>query len=81
MIDGGIVMEEKCTIHLDIDAKIPHYHECKKQSCKKKIQEIMCKYEYDEDFIKNIDGSFCQGFGVARDIIFNILKEKYWKQG
>lgn len=67
-------------VHLDINSKIPSYTESEKRLCKKKIQEIMLKYEYDEDFIKNIDDNFCQGFGVAKDIIFTFLKEEYWKQ-
>lgn len=66
--------------HLDIDSMVPYYNEGKKKSCKKKIQEIMSQYEYDEDFVKNIDDNFCQGFGVARDIIFTFLKEEYWEK-
>ena len=68
------------TVHLDINSKISSYTESEERLCKKKIQEIMLKYEYDEDFIKNIDDNFCQGFGVAKDIIFTFLKEEYWKQ-
>lgn len=63
-------------VHLDIDSKIPSYTEGKKRLCKKKIQAIMHEYEYDEDDIKNIDDNFCQGFGVAKDIIYTFLKEK-----
>ncbi|MCH1972603.1 hypothetical protein MCI89_09650 [Muricomes sp. OA1] len=63
-----------------LDSKIPSYTKGKKKLCKKKIQEILYKYEYDEDFIENIDDNFCQGFGVAKDIIFIFLKEEYWKQ-
>lgn len=70
-LTGGMVM-----IHLEIASKIPYYFKGKKNICKKEIQEIMRKYEYDEDFIEAIDDSFCQGFGVARDIIIELLKEK-----
>lgn len=66
-------------VHLEIDSKIPHYQKNKKKLSKKKIQEIMYKYGYDEDFIENIDDNFCQGFGVARDIIISLLKDKYWE--
>lgn len=67
-------------VHLLIDSKIPHYSKGKKNLCKRKIQEIMRKFEYDEDFIDTIDDDFCRGFGTARDIIFEFLKEEYWKQ-
>lgn len=67
-------------VHLEIDSMIPYYNEGKKNQARKEIQELMSKYEYDEDFVKNIDDNFCQGFGVARDIIFTFLKEEYWKK-
>ena len=67
-------------IHLLINSKIPHYSNEKKNSCKRKIQEIMRKYDCDEDFIDTINDDFCRGFGTARDIIFEFLKEGYWKQ-
>lgn len=66
-------------IHLGIDS-IPSCNEGKKRLCRKRIQEIMSKYEYDDDFIKDIDDNFCQGFGVAKDIVFTFLKEEYWKR-
>lgn len=66
--------------YLEIVSRIPIYSKGQKNLCKKKIQETMEKYEYDEEFIKSIDDTFCQGFGVARDIIFDLLKEEYWKQ-
>ena len=67
-------------VHLLIDSEIPYYSKGKKNSCKRKIQEIMHKYDYDEDFIDTINDDFCRGFGTARDIIFEFLKEEYWKQ-
>lgn len=61
-------------VHSVIDVKIPSYHKSKKKLCKKKIQEIMREYGYDEDFIKDIDDNFCQGFGVAKEIIYDFLR-------
>lgn len=67
--------------HLYIVSKIPSYSKGKKNSCKKKIIETMKRNNYDDDeFIQHIDYSFCEGFGVAKDIIFNLLEEEYWKQ-
>lgn len=70
----------ECPAHLLINSKIPHYSNEKKNSYKRKIQEIMRKYDCDEDFIDTINDDFCRGFGTARDIIFEFLKEGYWKQ-
>ena len=67
-------------IHLLIDSKIPYYSKGKKNLCKRKIQETMRKFEYDEDFIDTIDDDFCRGFGNARNIIFEFLKEDYRNQ-
>lgn len=66
--------------HLFIDSKIPSYIKGEKNLCKKKIKETMKQNNYDEEFIEGIDDSFCQGFGTAKDIIFNLLKEEYWEQ-
>lgn len=67
-------------VHLDIISKIPSYTEGEKRRCKRKIQETMRKYEYDEDFIESIEDNFCRGFGIAKDIIDTALMEEYWKQ-
>lgn len=66
-------------IYLDIDSKVPHYSSCKKRRSKREIQEFLALYGYDEEYIKNIDDSFCQGFGTAIDVVIEMLKYEYCK--
>lgn len=67
-------------VHLKILSKVPNWNHARKNACKKKIQEIMQKYNYDEDFIGNVNEDFCKGFETARDIIVGILEEEYWRK-
>ena len=43
----------------------------------REIKNIMREMEYDEEAIENINDDFCQGFGVAREIISDLLWRKY----
>lgn len=42
----------------------------------RKIKNIMREMKYDEESIENINDDFCEGFGVAREIISDLLWEK-----
>lgn len=39
----------------------------------------MLEYEYDDDYVENISDEFCQGFGVAKEIILELIKEELEK--
>lgn len=43
---------------------------------KQLIQNLMSEYEYDDDYIEGISEEFCQGFQIAKEIIFTMCKEK-----
>lgn len=68
----------KNPIHIDIIHKIPGYMQSKRRLSMRYIRETMKEYGYDEDYIENISDDFCQGFGVAKDIIIEMLSKKYW---
>lgn len=61
---------------LGILDRVPVYRYGVKKRSKREIQEIMAEFEYDEDSIENISDDFCQGFGVAREIIMEMIKEE-----
>ena len=44
------------------------------------IKNIMREMEYDEEAIENVNDDFCQGFGVAREIISDLLWRKYLEE-
>ena len=66
--------------YLKIIHKVPDYSYGEKKRSKRKIKEIMLKNEYDEDFVEETSDEFCQGFGVAKDIILKLMKEELEKQ-
>lgn len=66
--------------HIEIIHEIPDYVYAKPKSSKRKIQEIMRRYEYDDDMIHDINDDFCQGFGTAKNIIVELLKNNYYEQ-
>ena len=43
---------------------------------KRKLQEILTEYEFDDDFISSIDDSTVNGFYAAINIVKDILQEK-----
>lgn len=83
MIANGYIPKENIyntnPMHLYIMDKVPSYSKGTCKSSKRKIKECLLNMEYDTEFIENITDDFCEGFGVARDIIFELLKNQYWK--
>lgn len=69
----------KNILGLEVLHKVPEYRYGKPKSSMREIKNIMREMEYDEDAIENINDDFCQGFGVAREIISDLLWDKYWK--
>lgn len=55
-----------------------NYTQGKSKTCIKNIKELMEKYGYDKEDINNITEDFCQGFGIARDIIGEMVRERLW---
>lgn len=80
--NGYIPKKDICNtnpMHLYIMDKVPSYSKGTRKSSKRKIKECLLNMEYDTEFIEDITDDFCEGFGVARDIIFELLKNEYWK--
>lgn len=71
--------EYQYVAYLDIDARVPYYEPGCPKLTRRKIQAIMRQYECDNDVIEGINDDFCQGFGVSRNIVVKILKERYEK--
>lgn len=67
----------KSLLGSDILRKVPEYSYGKPKSSMRQIKNIMREMEYDEEAIENINDDFCQGFGVAREIISDLLWRKY----
>lgn len=38
----------------------------------------MKEFDYDDEYIKRISDEFCEGWGVAVDIISAFLSDEYW---
>lgn len=74
----AFVEELNQPIHLSILNKIPGYQKCTQKRDKKKIQEMMRQYDYDDDFIENMNEDFCLGWNAAREIMIQILSDLYW---
>lgn len=62
---------------LGILNRVPSYGYGKPKTSMREIKKIMQELEYDEDFIDNINDDFCQGFGVARNIITKLLSDRH----
>ena len=43
------------------------------------INEVMQKFEYDDDFIESVNDDFCLGWNTAKEIISKMLSDIYWK--
>lgn len=56
--------------------KVPSYAHGTSKVCRKKIQAIMRETEHDEDYVEEISDEFCQGFGVARGIMLELIREE-----
>ena len=67
----------KKLLGLEVLHKIPEYRYGKPKSSMREIKNIMREMEYDEEAIENINDDFWQGFGVAREIISDLLWRKY----
>lgn len=48
---------------------------------KRKLQEILTEYEFDDDFISSIDDGTVNGFYAAINIVKDILQEKRNQEG
>lgn len=70
----------KSLLGLDILRKVPEYRYGKPKSSMRDIKNIMREMEYDEEAIENVNDDFCQGFGVAREIISDLLWRKYLEE-
>lgn len=66
--------------YMKIIHRVPSYFYGEKKSSKRKIKAIMLKYGHDEDYIENISDEFCQGFGVAKEIILKLIQEELEKR-
>lgn len=66
-------------VHLTVLHNVPGYFKGTSKSDTRKIKEIMRKFEYDDDFIDNINNDFCWGWNAAKDIITQILSDMYWE--
>lgn len=60
-----------------IQHNIPDYQYGKPILSMRKIKELLAKMEYDQSLIDNLDQSFCEGFGIAREIILQLLSDDY----
>jgi len=60
--------------YMGIIHKVPDYTSATKKCCKRKIQEFMLKHECDDDYVEEISDDFCQGFGVAKNLILKTMK-------
>lgn len=65
--------------HIDVINNIPTYSSSTRKGDMRKIKEIMREHEYDDDYIENVNGDFCEGWNTARNIIENVLSDKYWR--
>lgn len=70
----------KNLLGLEVLHEIPEYRYGKPKSSVREIKNIMREMEYDEEAIENINDDFCQGFGVAREIISDLLWRKYLEE-
>ena len=60
-----------------IQHNIPDYQYGKPLLSMRKIKELLAKMEYDQSLIDHLDQSFCEGFGIAREIILQLLSDDY----
>ena len=62
--------------YISVIHKVPDYGYGVRKSSKRKIQEFMLEngYDLDADYVESISDEFCQGFGVAKELILNIMK-------
>lgn len=60
-----------------IQHNVPDYQYGKPILSMRKIKELLAKMEYDQSLIDNLDQSFCEGFGIAREIILQLLSDDY----
>lgn len=70
-------IENMTPAHILVIENVPAYTPGLAKRSKRRIQETMREYGYDEDFIEAVDDGFCQGFGAARDVIVEMLERKY----
>lgn len=62
--------------YLKIINKIPDVSLATPKLNKRQIKEIMREHSFDEDYIESISDDFCQGFGVAKNIILKELRKE-----
>ena len=71
--DKVMNLENVC---LKIIHKVPSYSYAEKNASKRKIKEFMLGCGHDEKYIEGISDEFCQGFGVAKAIILELIGEE-----
>lgn len=63
-------------IYFKIIHKVPSYSYAEGNTSKRKIKEFMLKCGHDEKYIEGISDDFCQGFGVAKAMILELIGEE-----
>lgn len=66
---------------LDVLNRVPTYQYGKPVSSMNKIKETLHQMGCDETYVKNINESFCEGFGIAKEILASLFCEEYRKNG
>ena len=67
----------KNSLRLYLIHNVPTYTQGTAKRDTRKIKEVMQKFEYDDDFIDNINNDFCLGWNTATDIILNMLSNMH----
>ena len=67
-------------IHVDIIHSIPKYSRRTAGRDRLKIGKMMGEFGYDVEYVENISDEFCRGWDAARDIIVQMLSNKYWEE-
>ena len=55
--------------------KVPGYSFSQPKRSMRKIKEFMTDREYDSDFNEAINDDFCKDFGIAKEILFDSIKQ------
>lgn len=66
-------------LHLYVMDKVPGYKTNTPKTDIRAIKECLHEFEIDDHIINNLTADFCMGFGIARDIIIELLRQEYWK--
>lgn len=80
MNDSIPKQEAAKALEMKIIHKIPDFKAGMRKRSKRQIQELMHEYDYDQDFIDTVSDEFCRGFGTAREIILELIKDDLNKE-